>query len=444
MIKSFTIQNFMSILDLTLDFTYDEGKAPNGYEEMETLPFLEIKRTIKEHKQIKNEYKTVIKKEVIRTVPSLALYGANAAGKSNIIQALSVMEEVIGKGIENTYKPNKLNKKYDYTVFIVEICIDKKIYKYELKYNNNAIIEEILSMNNDIVYSIKKGLLYVDYITTKTYNTKKIKEIYQVECCNADKLQQKTFLNIMYKNYAGLNKYINKFAQYIHKKIHVLKHTEFPVGLGVQIFEKSCSIDRQQAFNEIVNLLKKFDFDITNIKLEEVLINESAENGLGNIKKLGGEFFIRDNKLYANKIYSYHKDINNNEVEFDFRKEESLGTNILAGLLGPILMALHTGSVLCVDELERSIHPLVLREIIKMFKSKRYNKNNAQLIFTAHNTDILDDEILRVSEIAFASKNISKGTVIHRASSFEGVRNTDNFRKKYLNGEFSSIPFPYI
>ena len=114
MIKSFTIQNFKSILDLTLDFTYDEGKAPNGYKEMETLPFLEIKRSIKEHKL----NKTAIKKEVIRTVPSLALYGANAAGKSNIIQALSVMEEVIGKGIENTYKPNKLNKKYDYTVFI--------------------------------------------------------------------------------------------------------------------------------------------------------------------------------------------------------------------------------------------------------------------------------------------------------------------------------------
>lgn len=444
MIKSFTIQNFKSILDLTLDFTYDEGKAPNGYEEMETLPFLEIKRSTKEHKLNKNENKTVIKKEVIRTVPSLALYGANAAGKSNIIQALSVMEEVIGKGIENAYKPNKLNKKYDYTVFIVEICIDKNIYKYEIKYNNSIILEEILNVDNNIVYSINKELLDIENITTETYNTKKINEIYQVECCNADKLQQKTFLNIMYKNYAGLNKYINMFAQYIHKKIHVLKHTEFPFGLGVQIFQKSCSMDRQQAFNEIVNLLKKFDFDITNVKLEEELINESAENGLGSIKKIGGEFFIRDNKLYANKIYSYHKDINNNEVEFDFRKEESLGTNILAGLLGPILMALHTGSVLCIDELERSIHPLVLREIIKMFKSKRYNKNNAQLIFTAHNTDILDDEILRVSEIAFASKNISSGTVIRRASSFEGVRNTDNFRKKYLNGEFSSIPFPYI
>lgn len=429
MIKSFTIQNFKSILDLTIDFSYSEGKAPNGYKKKETLPFLELGK-------VKNKY--------IRMVPCMALYGANAAGKSNIIDALSVMEKVIDDGIDENYKPNKLNKKNDYTAFIVEVWIEKNIYKYELKYNNNTILKEILNVDNNIVYSINKKLLDVENITTETYNTKKIKEIYQVECCDADKLQQKTFLNVMYKNYTGLNKYINKFAHYIHNNLHILMHTEFPVGLGVKIFEQSCDIDRQKAFQKIVEMLKKFDFDIVNMKFEEKLISENAQVAMNSIHNKGGEFSIQDNKLYINKIFSYHKDIDNNEVEFDFRKEESLGTNILAGLLGPILMALHTGSVLCIDELERSIHPLVLREIIKMFKSKRYNKNNAQLIFTAHNTDILDDEILRVSEIVFASKNIINGTVIRKASSFDGVRNTDNFRKRYLNGEFSSIPFPYI
>ncbi len=115
MIKSFTIQNFKSILDLTIDFTYNEGKAPNGYKEMETLPFLELGK-------VKNKY--------IRMVPCMALYGANASGKSNIIDALSVIKKVIDEGVANTYKPNKLNKKYDYTVFIIEVWIEKNIYKY--------------------------------------------------------------------------------------------------------------------------------------------------------------------------------------------------------------------------------------------------------------------------------------------------------------------------
>lgn len=428
MIKSFTVQNFKSILNLTLDFSYSEGKAPNGYEEMETLPFLEL---------VKN------KKKPIRLVPCMALYGANAAGKSNIIYALYTLKTIIYSGIENLYTPNKLNYKYETTTFILEIYIKNILYKYELQYNNTAIINEILSVDNKKIYSINSGILEAKKIITTTYDTKKLKEIYQVECCNADKMQQKTFLHIIAKNYAGLNKFIYDFAAYINLNVQILGHPDFPVIAGLDMLEKYCGQDKQQAFNNIVNILRKFDFDITKMKFEEELIAENIRDGL-NKQNINGELFVRDNKLYTNKIYSYHKDINNNEVEFDFRKEESLGTNILAGLLGPILATLHLGSVLCIDELERSIHPLVLREIIKMFKSKRYNKNNAQLIFTAHNTDILDDDILRVSEICFTSKNIEDGTVIRKASSFKGIRNVNNFRKKYLHGEFAAIPYPYI
>lgn len=428
MIKSFTVQNFKSILDLTLDFSYSEGKAPNGYEEMETLPFLEI---------VKN------KKKPIRLVPCMALYGANAAGKSNIIYALYTLKTIIYNGIENLYTPNKLNYKYETTTFILEIYIKNILYKYELQYNNTTILKEILLVDNKKIYSINNGILEAKKIITTTYDTKKLKEIYQVECCNADKMQQKTFLHIIAKNYAGLNKFIYDFAAYINLNIQILGHPDFPVIAGLDMLEKYCGQDKQQAFNNIVNILRKFDFDITKMKFEEELIAENIRDGL-NKQNINGELFVRDNKLYTNKIYSYHKDINNNEVEFDFRKEESLGTNILAGLLGPILATLHLGSVLCIDELERSIHPLVLREIIKMFKSKRYNKNNAQLIFTAHNTDILDDDILRVSEICFTSKNIEDGTTIRKASSFKGIRNVNNFRKKYLHGEFSAIPCPYI
>lgn len=428
MIKSFTVQNFKSILDLTLDFSYSEGKAPNGYEEMETLPFLEL---------VKN------KKKPIRLVPCMALYGANAAGKSNIIYALYTLKTIIYNGIENLYTPNKLNYKYETTTFILEIYIKNILYKYELQYNNTTILKEILLVDNKKIYSINNGILEAKKIITTTYDTKKLKEIYQVECCNADKMQQKTFLHIIAKNYAGLNKFIYDFAAYINLNVQILGHPDFPVIAGLDMLEKYCGQDKQQAFNNIVNILRKFDFDITKMKFEEELIAENIRDGL-NKQNINGELFVRDNKLYTNKIYSYHKDINNNEVEFDFRKEESLGTNILAGLLGPILATLDLGSVLCIDELERSIHPLVLREIIKMFKSKRYNKNNAQLIFTAHNTDILDDDILRVSEICFTSKNIEDGTVIRKASSFKGIRNVNNFRKKYLHGEFAAIPYPYI
>lgn len=428
MIKTFTIQNFMSILDLTLDFTYDEGKAPNGYEEMETLPFLEINR---------------IKKKPIRVVPCMAIYGANAAGKSNIIYGLYALKKIIYNGITGLYKPNKLNKKYNSTTFKIEIFIENEQYTYEIEYNEKEILKEILIINKKELFKIENNELKANNIYTKVYNKAKLQEIYEVECFNAEKMQHKTFLNVIANNYTGLNIYVSIFALYMNLKMQAMGHTDYPINAGLNILEVYCGKEKQQSFNEIVDILKKFDFDIINMKYEEEYITDNVKEGISKENTVD-DLYVFDNKLYKQKIFSYHKDINNNEVEFDFRKEESLGTKVLAGLLGPILATLHLGSILCIDELERSIHPLVLREIIKMFKSKRYNKNNAQLIFTAHNTDILDDEILRVSEIAFASKNISSGTVIRRASSFKGLRNVNNFRKKYLNGEFSAIPYPYI
>lgn len=152
---------------------------------------------------------------------------------------------------------------------------------------------------------------------------------------------------------------------------------------------------------------------------------------------------LRDDILSVDYIYSYHKDIDGNDVKFKFT-EESEGTQIIAGLLGIFLSALDRGATLVIDELERSLHPLLLTEVIRLFKDKRYNTNNAQLIFTAHNTDILDADLLRVSEIAVVKKNIKEGTVLTRVSAFEGIRNVTNFRKQYLNGAFSGIPHPYI
>ena len=86
----------------------------------------------------------------------------------------------------------------------------------------------------------------------------------------------------------------------------------------------------------------------------------------------------------------------------------------------------------------------MLLQIIKLFKDKDYNKKNAQLIFTTHNTDILDSELLRVSEVMITNKTNKTGTQINKLSDYPDIRNINNFRKRYLDGEFSGIPYAYI
>ena len=113
-----------------------------------------------------------------------------------------------------------------------------------------------------------------------------------------------------------------------------------------------------------------------------------------------------------------------------------------------ILFALKTGSVLLVDELECSLHPLLMREIVMLFKKRSHNPKGAQLIFTTHNTDILDDSILRLSEIALVRKTSANGTLVRRLVDAkregEDIRNVTNFRKQYLAGFYAGIPHPAI
>ena len=139
-----------------------------------------------------------------------------------------------------------------------------------------------------------------------------------------------------------------------------------------------------------------------------------------------------------------HEDAEGNLKSLDFRTEESDGTKVVAALIGVCLWALETGRTLFVDELDRSLHPFILISLIKLFKSKRYNKTNAQLVFTAHDPTPLDEDLLRVSEVGIINKTIVGGTSFRRLCEYKGTRNVSNFRKQYLAGIYSGIPFPYI
>ena len=195
----------------------------------------------------------------------------------------------------------------------------------------------------------------------------------------------------------------------------------FPFSFGLdRLANTNTEVDTQKAFENIVTILRKLDIDITRM--------EYKEDTLGKM---------------ATEINSYHEDVLGNEVQFNFN-EESLGTQRVACLLGIVLTALRRGNILVIDELGNSLHPYLFAEIVRMFKDRRYNTSNAQLIFTTHNTDIMEQDMMRVSEIGIVNRTLKRGTVFKRISDFEGVRNVTNFRKQYLDGTFSGIPHSYI
>ena len=422
MILYFKIMNFKSILDLTLSTKFDEGKAPNRYKDSEYIIFIEDNN--------------------IRAYPILSIYGANASGKSNIIEAIETFQKIIIDGIDEIeYKPNKLNSIYSNTTFEIGFIINNKSYSYRIAYNATSIIEECLLQDDKILISSKNNNLEKVFQNSTLYNTKKLTEIYNVECKNSLQLQITSFLMKLAKNYANLNVELASVYDYLSNNLIVSRSNKVCSHYdAVQRLTKEVG-DEKTALERITNLIRKFDIDIEDILLE--LKNAS-------FKEFNGSFWtdiIAINKqkeeVEYSQFFSTHKDIKNNIIKFMIQ-EESSGTQSLISIIGVILTVLEKGGVLIIDELDRSIHPLLLIQLYRLFKDKRYNRNKAQMIFTLHCTDLLEDELLRKSEVGIVTKTKKQGSLLTRLSEYDNLRNILDFRKRYLDGEFSGIPYAYI
>ena len=102
--------------------------------------------------------------------------------------------------------------------------------------------------------------------------------------------------------------------------------------------------------------------------------------------------------------------------------------------------ALRNGGVLLVDEIEKEMHPMLVNYIIAKFQSKRTNTNGAQLIFTTHNTELMNMELLRKDQLYFADKNqVDGSSELYSISDFN-TRTTENIRKGYLAGKYGATP----
>ena len=119
--------------------------------------------------------------------------------------------------------------------------------------------------------------------------------------------------------------------------------------------------------------------------------------------------------------------------------DESQGTQKLFSLAGPILDILKHGKVLVIDELDRSLHPLLVRQIVSTFHDPVQNKRGAQLIFTTHDTSLLDNRLLRRDQIWFSEKKANQSSVLVPLTEF-APRKDEALEKGYLSGRYGGVP----
>jgi AAA15 family ATPase/GTPase len=191
----------------------------------------------------------------------------------------------------------------------------------------------------------------------------------------------------------------------------------------------------------VVNLLKIADLGIINLNVEVEEFSEDYRPLFEAIKKMvkskKTDFDI-DIPLTQPRVRLVHA-IQGLSVPFQL-EDESEGTRAFFSLLGPVLAALTNGDVVCIDELDTSLHPLLAVELVRLFNDRNHNQHGAQIIFNTHDTNLLSSSILRRDQIWFTEKGKDATSHLYPLSDFK-PRRSENLEQGYLQGRYGAIPF---
>jgi AAA15 family ATPase/GTPase len=413
MIIDFAVSNYRSVKELqTLNFVAAPIKSK--YSDLDVNNVIPI-----------SEKLTLLK--------SIAIYGANGSGKSNLIKAMISMLVFIRDSFKNDElgvilaEPFLLdeNSAKEPTFFQLSFIFNEVKYRYGFELIKNDVVSEWLFGTPE-----KKE---VYYFTREKDNIK----VNDKQFPEGKSLEDKTsstslFLSVTKAFNGKLSKAIMDFF---------LDKISISAGVTDESFRENTLVFLKDNITKqkIINLLNEADFGISDIKhhilAREDLPENSPKELLRHIDEGQVEFIGSKRDVL---------DENGNVVDhtyFNFDDKESEGTRKLFNYSGAIIEALEIGGVLVMDEFDARLHPLLTKKMVEMFNSSILNKNGAQLVFVTHDTNLLDNSLLRRDQIYFTEKNSCSETELYSLIDFKGVRNDASYEKDYIKGKYGAIPF---
>ncbi|MBD2133815.1 MULTISPECIES: ATP-binding protein [unclassified Sphaerospermopsis] len=368
----------------------------------------------------------------IEVLPVLAIFGANASGKSNVIQALDYLlmmmspgiHEIKAMGVHKLIKyakldPFKLDSIYAQksTKFELRTLFDDNIYTYSLEINQHRVISEKLDYSLHTTKRTRR-LFYRQW----DENSKKF--IWKI---GSDFSGPHNQLQSSIKETELFISILIQLEINIVKKLFNWIKTRNPgVNLGIEKLDLT-------TMNYVIQQMKA---STSNIVLKECLkIIQQFDTGLSRI-----ELRKKFEEDFEYNIYAVHTTHEGDEIEW-LLDEESLGTQRLLYWAFQIVITLNNvGRLIIVDELGTNIHPNIVKYIIKMFQNPKTNPKNAQLIFTSHDNTLQRNNLLRRDQIWFTQKRPDHSTELYPLTDFH-VRNDLAIDKAYLDGRFGAVPF---
>lgn len=360
-----------------------------------------------------------------------ALYGSNAAGKTNLILAFEALLSLMTKSGDwkdgddiSCYEPYLLSKNTadKPTKLELEFYIKNVRYSYQVAYNKHDIVFEKL----DFYPNSRIANLFTRE-SPDDWKSVKFGEYYK-----SGKKQIAFFSNNTYLAKAGNTpdspEIIREIFKYFRKRSMTLLSNQ---TIGVLDWD-----DDIEAMSIVNTFLKKIDLGINKFEIE---INNDVDD-IPLPKEIPPEIRDRLLKEFSKREFFYHESDTGELVRFNAEKESS-GTNRLFKMLPFFIKVLKEGAVLFVDEIESSFHPHIAELIIKLFNDPLVNKNDAQLIFTTHDLSLMSSKNMRKDQIYLASKTVEHGTQFDCLDSFDlTLKDNSPFSKWYDEGRLGAIP----
>lgn len=396
--------------------------------------------------------------EVLKTA---AIYGANAAGKSNLIKAIGYLKSIIlnenNAHLVPQSKRFRIDEKYKTksSTFRIEYFYNNIHFDYALEIGKGKIIEEWLYVI-DSVKKEKERLIFQrkqnEVILGEFFNQKEIDINYLKKYLKNELQSTQTVLNSLNDRIEGsdmINSIFNAFRllkivtpdslsiQYIESLISNKHSKEFVEKI---LQNSNTGIEKLQVQDiEADNFFSYEDNDFKSELIDELESELETNKEIENIPFISGNQLLtirKDKKKYIISIIKTKHFSSDNLFDFD---EESDGTNRLFELI-PAFEELieNDDSVYLIDEIERSLHPILAKKLLKLFTKN--SLTNSQLIFTTHESHLLDDDLFRRDEIWFTEKKPDGSTEFYPLSNFN-PRGDKVLERGYLQGRYGGIPF---
>ena len=402
MIISFKVRNFKSIKD-------------------EQILNLEVENLNDVHSENIAYLDAEKKTAALRTI---AIFGANASGKSNIIAALEALQEFVVESTKNEldepiaqYQPFKLSDDTMNAPTLFELEFtgkDELRYIYTVEFTKTAVIREALyyypSAKPAKLFDRTPEIAQPEWFGKNLTGAKVMSSL----------LEHQLYLSVA-AQHAKSSEQLKNVYRYIRDDINFISPYD-------SLF---ATLNDESYRSVLAKLLACADTGITAVGVKDAVFDEN---------KLPSEM-PDDLKKHIMSNFKYQPIFYHNSSKAGFTiKEESGGTKRLYEIAPAILMGLNFPEVFVIDELDCSLHPRIVELIIRLFNDPAVNKKNPQLIFVSHNTNLMNEDYLRRDQIYFTKKDKNGATEFYCLDEFNPIRSDTNFEKWYLEGRFEAIP----